>query len=464
MSYDNAYSRGVEGSMYALGLQLLKPGMVVGMLLASVVLPALPVWAPELQRQLVPLSKTDTLADLYHRRDRLRAELRQRPAVTMANRSGLGVVSDDALDQLWSIDHRLRQEEQAQKWRHQAQMHAAAARGLGDPAFLPTSMLDLVVTHWEAALLALDQIPGDTFGAMQVVVQQRQYEGERAIAAYHHDTARSDFLRAIADQKGLAGRLRLTICNLQRECRRWQGNQPPASPASLIKVPVAIALMAKLHQEGTAPATPLWVSPSNWTEDAGSTWVRTEYPLEQVMADMVSASGNIATNQLIDYLGWEGVNQILRSRGYTTTRVTSKLVGESTYPANAGNAPNVITTDELTDMMVAIYNHEYPGAELIETALANQRDRALGHAAVQAPITWLGEKTGRNSKVLGTTTAISVGGQRYIITATLDHSGSESALRSVVADVVQYLLTHNGFEHTVASSEAIAARPQAFLP
>jgi hypothetical protein len=52
----------------------------------------------------------------------------------------------------------------------------------------------------------------------------------------------------------------------------------------------------------------------------------------------------------------------------------------------------VITTDELTDMMVAIYNHEYPGAELIAAALADQRDRALGHAAVEAPNVWLEKK------------------------------------------------------------------------
>jgi beta-lactamase class A len=39
--------------------------------------------------------------------------------------------------------------------------------------------------------------------------------------------------------------------------------------------------------------------------------VGAEYPLQVILADMVSASGNIATNQLIDYLGWDGVNQIL---------------------------------------------------------------------------------------------------------------------------------------------------------
>jgi hypothetical protein len=57
--------------MYVLGLQLFRPGVVVGVLLANVVLPVLPVWAPELHRQLVPLPQTNTLTDLYHLRDRL---------------------------------------------------------------------------------------------------------------------------------------------------------------------------------------------------------------------------------------------------------------------------------------------------------------------------------------------------------------------------------------------------------
>ncbi|HZG39694.1 MAG TPA: serine hydrolase, partial [Nodosilinea sp.] len=411
-----------------------------------------------------------TLVDLYHLRDRLGRELSEHPTVRVATRSGVGIAPAATLDQLWAVDRRLQQEETARQLWHRAEQSAAAAIALGHPATLPKASLVAAYTLWDQAASALEQVAGDTWRAPQAAARRRQYEQQRAIAAYYYDTARSDFLVPIVDATGMARRVRLTVCNLQRECRRWQGNQPPASPASLIKVPVAIALMANLHEAGVAPSTPLWVSPNNWTEDAGSIWVRTEYPLERIMADMVSASGNIATNQLIDYLGWEGVNQMLHSQGYRATRIRTKLVGETTYPANAGNAPNTITTDELTDMMVAIYNREIPHADLIQAALADQRDRALGHAAVQPPSVWLGEKTGRNSKVLGTTTAVSVGGDRYIITATLDHSASEATLQSIVAGVIQHLLAHDGFEQPAAPAQPglppvpRSPRLQAFLP
>lgn len=439
--------------------------MVAGVLAVNVVLPKFPVAAPE--QGLQPpalLSKVESLTDLYHLRDRLGGELKDSPSGLVITRSGVGTASLTALEQLWAINHRLQQEETARRLQHRATKAATAAIALGDPATLPATALAEAYNRWDQAVSALNQVPAGTFGAPQVAAQKQQYEYQRAIAAYHYDTARSAFLGPIVEQTGLPLRVRLTVCSLQRECRRWQGSTPPASPASLIKVPVAIALMAQLHQEGIPPSSPLWVSPSNWTEDAGSLWVRTEYPLERIMADMVSASGNIATNQLIDYLGWGGVNQMLQSRGYRATRVSSKLVGEATYPTNPGHAPNVTTTDELTDMMVAIYNREFAGAHLIEAALADQRDRHLGYAAVRPPITWLGEKTGRNSQVLGTTTAVSIGEQRYIITATLDHSGNEAALRSLVAGVIQHLLTHNGFEFEVTTAEAAAPRPQAFLP
>ncbi|MBD2230568.1 serine hydrolase [Phormidium tenue] len=450
--------------MHSVWLQLLKPTVIVGILMANVALPKFPVAAPEQNSQATAvLPKVETLAELYRLRDRLGGELSHYPTVTVATRSGVEPPPADVLTQLGTINYRLQQEETARQLQQRAEQ-AAAAIALGNPAALSATELATAYTHWDKAVAALNQIPPNTFGETQAAAQKQQYEQQRAIAAYHYDTAQSAFLKPIVEQTGLASRVRLTVCSLRRECRRWQGHLPPASPASLIKVPVAIALMAKLHQEGIAPNTLLWVNPSNWTEDAGSIWVRTEYSLEQIMADMISASGNIATNQLIDYIGWHGVNHSLHSRGYQATRVTSKLVGESTHPANAGNAPNVITTDELTDMMVAIYNREFLGADLVEAALANQRDRNLGHTAVYSPVDWLGEKTGRNSKVLGTTTAVRVSGQRYIITATLDHSGNDAAMQKIMAGVIQHLLTHNGFGHEVAKAEDMAARPRTFLP
>ena len=459
--------QGRGAAMHCLGwLQVLRPLAALVLLAASVALPKLPVAAPEREPASISaaLPEVSTLVDLYHLRDRLRAELDQRPTVMVATRSGVGMAPADTLGQLWHIDRRLGREDRARRLWHRASKMAAAALALGDPATLSLESLGVVNRRWDDTLLALEQIPTDTFGAVAMAAQRQQYEQQRAIAAYHYDTARSGFLVPIVEQTGLAERVRLTICNLQRECRRWQGHRPPANPASLIKVPIAIALMIQLQQAGIDPDIPLWVSPRNWTEDAGAIWVGAEYPLQVIMADMVSASGNIATNQLIDYLGWDGVNQILQHQGYSATRIASKLVGESTYPADVGYAANVITTDELTDMMVAVYNQEIPGGELIQAALAQQVDLALGHAAVQPPLSWIGEKTGRTSRVLGTTTAVSIGGQRYVITATLDRSGNEAALRAILAGVMQHLLTHNGFEHSFVPPGEEAPRPRTFLP
>lgn len=451
--------------MHTWWLQALKPVVIVSMLAANVVLPKFPVAAPEHgHNPTATVPQVDTLVDLYHLRDRLGGELHQSATVMVAARSGVGMAPAATLDQLWAIERRLQQEDAARRLWHRADKAAAAAIALGNPATLPQESVAAAYTHWNTAIVALSQIVPEALGAAQATTRRQQYEQQRAIAAYYYDTARSGFLGPIVEQTGMASRVRLTVCNLERECRRWQGNQPPANPASLIKVPVAIALMTHLHEAGIDPDEPVWVDPGNWTEDIGTIWVRTEYPLVQIMTDMVSASSNIATNQLIDYLGWKNLNQSLQRRGYRATRISTKLVGKSTYPANVGKGPNQLTTDELTDMMVAIYNQEVPHAELIQAALAEQRDRNLGHAAVRPPMIWLGEKTGRNSKVLGSTIAISVGGQRYIITVTLDHSANEAVVRSLVTGVIQHLLTHNGFELATSPTEAIATRPQTFLP
>jgi beta-lactamase class A len=203
--------------------------------------------------------------------------------------------------------------------------------------------------------------------------------------------------------------------------------------------------MQKLHDEKINPETKILVTRGNWTEDAGKTWVGAEYSLKAIMQDMISHSSNIATNQLIDYMGWDYINKVLRDRGYTTTAVRTKLVGQSTYPANLGNPPNFITTDELTDMMVGIYNQEHPGDNLIIDGLVNQYDLELGYEAVKRPAVWIGEKTGQNSKVLGSTTGVNIKGDRYVVTVTIDNTGSEPAVKTVIQGVVDYLVKNNGF-------------------
>jgi beta-lactamase class A len=160
---------------------------------------------------------------------------------------------------------------------------------------------------------------------------------------------------------------------------------------------------------------------------------------------MINESNNIATNQLVDYLGWDYINTTLTEMGFPNTTVHTKLVGDRTYPTyNRGTAPNTTTTNELTEMMRQIYTFQHPGDGEILDALVSQYDHDFGYTALKSldrqRVSWIGEKTGQNSKVIGSTLAVKVDDERYVLTVTLDHSANQFMLRQIIQDVVQHLL------------------------
>ncbi|NJN87588.1 MAG: serine hydrolase [Leptolyngbyaceae cyanobacterium SL_7_1] len=183
------------------------------------------------------------------------------------------------------------------------------------------------------------------------------------------------------------------------------------------------------------------VDRGNYTEDASDIWAGAEYPLRKILMRMINQSSNIATNQLIDYVGRDYINQVMRDRGFSKTLVNYKMVGESTYPANAGSTPNRTTTDELTEMMRQIYRQEHPGDEVLIDALASQYDIVLGHDGLRGTdALWMGEKTGQNSKALGTTLAFQMSGEMYFATVILDYSANERALRNAVKAIAKHIM------------------------
>jgi beta-lactamase class A len=137
------------------------------------------------------------------------------------------------------------------------------------------------------------------------------------------------------------------------------------------------------------------------------------------------------------------INQVLKERGYQVTRVNSKFIGETTVPVDLGETKNSLNADELTAIMVQIYNREHPGDDILRTILGLQHDRELGYAALEGKnARWLGEKTGQNSSVLGTTLAMKVAGNTYILTVIDDGEYSEEAIRNSVAEIADYLVAH----------------------
>ena len=300
---------------------------------------------------------------------------------------------------------------------------------------------------WQAAIRQLNQIPESSSLAEAAAARRTDYQNILDPVQADIAELQSAFLADIAEATGRPQAIRITLCHLSGKCLDYKGDQPPASPASLIKLPVAVVLMKKVTDEGISLDDKMYIEPHNWTENArgAKIFVDQEYSIREVMVRMIKESNNIATNQLLDYLGWEYMDQTLQELGYEQTKIRSKLIGNQTAPTrNRAVGRNVMTANEMTEMMRQIYAFEDPGAAEILDAMVGQYDWDFGYTAVNRlrnkRVAWIGEKTGQNSNVIGSSTAIKMDDERYVLTVTIDNSGNKRMLRQVISDVIQHVL------------------------
>ena len=435
---------------YSITILLNTLGVTLGL---AAIRPSLAL-APRLETShpiFIELTYVGALKELYGLRDRIQAEIQSLPK--LSNRGDIGAISPYlTLAQLTHrVAQRIQMEEKAEAAYSRAIELGKQAQTTRNSGGGSLSALKQEEFLWKAAIKRLEAIPPDSLLADQAAEKMSQYEQIVKPVSVQIDLAQSGFLKDIAAQTGLPKRVRITVCHLSGECRNYQGDSPPASPASLIKLPIAVVLMHKAATEHIDLDTQIYIEPDNFTENADGSkiFVDHEYTLREIMARMIKESNNIATNQLIDYLGRDYINQTLREMGYPITFVGYKLVGDRIYPKNPGSKPNRTTTNELTEMMRRIYNFQNPGDEEILDALVSQYDWDFGYRALKGlgpTAHWIGEKLGQNSKVIGTVLAVKIGDERYVITATIDRSANQHKLRQIIRSVVEHILEEGSFE------------------
>ena len=329
---------------------------------------------------------------------------------------------------------------------------------------------------WQAALSSLASIPQDSDLYDLASDKQAQYQQLLATAESKIAKADSAFLTQIIKEAGVRpNKVHITLCQIDNpkanihsgplkllnsahrnitaktqvksqinseQCRHHQGDELLASPASLIKLPVAIALLQKAETEGIDLNQKITIDPGNFTENAegAELEVGKAYSLSEIMAHMIDRSDNIATNQLIDFIGRDRLAPILEEMGYVDTYAGHKLAGNRVMPKDMGDRRNQSTTNDLTAMLVRTYSLQAPGEQALLQALQTQKDRELGHQALQeSGVQWLGEKTGQNRRVIGSALAMQVGLERYALTVAIDHSGDIQAVREIVSGIANYL-------------------------
>ena len=174
---------------------------------------------------------------------------------------------------------------------------------------------------WRRSIQKLSAIPKSAALYSQANDKKAHYTTLLSTAERKVLEAESTFLsQIISDAQLPSDQIHITLCQIDvppksigssgmeakggfnpDHCRHHQGEQLLASPASLIKLPIAIALLDKVNIEKLDLNSQLYINPDNFTENAlGATIeVDQEYPLVQVMERMIDESNNIATNQLI---------------------------------------------------------------------------------------------------------------------------------------------------------------------
>ncbi|NJN21070.1 MAG: serine hydrolase [Leptolyngbya sp. RL_3_1] len=254
---------------------------------------------------LAAVENAEDLAQLEALQQRVQQQLRQQSSLQSTRDIG-ALEPYFALAQVaYAVDRRLVLEGTAEGHYDRALDLAQEAIRARDRADEPVTLdaLEAQEVLWGEAIALLQAIPEQSLLWEQAQAKSADYRQIAQLVSVDVD-ARQSLVWLTMRAAGPAEAIRISVCHLSGECRHFQGDIPPASPASLIKLPMAVALMHKVTTENIDLDEDVYVDPHNWTENASGAkiFVDRTYPLREVMVRMIKESNNIATNQLVDYM------------------------------------------------------------------------------------------------------------------------------------------------------------------
>jgi beta-lactamase class A len=137
-----------------------------------------------------------------------------------------------------------------------------------------------------------------------------------------------DTLAALAVQAGL-GPASIVVRGLDGGPDAAFGRDRLIYPASMIKVPIAASLVQRLLAGSIRPDAEVVVSAANMTPNDAPSPFEPGYRTHpgELMRAMLSASDNVATNELIDLIGRDRITADCRALGLSSTYVRRKLSG-----------------------------------------------------------------------------------------------------------------------------------------
>ncbi|TAM88400.1 serine hydrolase [bacterium] len=149
----------------------------------------------------------------------------------------------------------------------------------------------------------------------------------------------------------------------------------PLYPASMIKVPIAVAAHARIAAGELTPQSVVSVAQRNMTPNDAPSPLHANYraTLDELIDLMLSRSDNVATNQLIDLLGREAITVHCQAIGLARTAVRRKLSGSLPLiedPEATGR--NAHPASDAAALLTALDARRLPGSERVLASLGRQ--------------------------------------------------------------------------------------------
>ena len=142
--------------------------------------------------------------------------------------------------------------------------------------------------------------------------------------------------------------------------------------ASVIKVPIALTFYKHIKEKNINDSEKVKISEDNYVQGSGVVKLLDEnnkYSYKDLITLMLVVSDNTATNQIIDFIGWESVEKYMIEIGLENTTFKHKMM------IKAGRGPNLTTAKDMSDLLEKMYKIELSGSDFILQIMQEQLDR-----------------------------------------------------------------------------------------
>lgn len=210
------------------------------------------------------------------------------------------------------------------------------------------------------------------------------------------------------------------------------------SASAMVIVPILYTLAARMADGQLGMDTQVPITQNLGGRTQLSQQVGSSLSVEELARYMLQYSDNIATNTLLEYLGFETVEAVCAANGYTSVSLANYVMATEDNTAN----DNYVSSADLCAMLFELYfneNSAIDGAFLEQYMHLQDDTEALGLLA-QAPasldtMNLNGQKTGKYNEV-----ALVRDGESLYAMAFLGHGDKLEALQRAAKEVGQYCI------------------------